>query len=539
MKTHPIINENSSIMFHPSSTNLPIFLEKDEHFGIISIKLNETDIIVKQIGVIFTIDCSQSMSELCEDKKSKMEHAIYTLQKILVEFANTPNIDIFVSVIAFDTNIYEIFDFEKITHENLDILIQKIQKIEPNLATNIEIALNTANSNIKKYLHQNNTNNYKIHHIQLTDGIITEGERDHNNLLNLINDDYSNIFVGFGIEHDSDLLETLSNKKNGDYRFIDMIEKSGLVYGEIIYNILYSTLECPRLVIENGKLYDWKNNSWENEIQLSNLPSGVKKEFQIKSYNPDDVNIKLYGICSNNIENKEELIIEMNTLSEQIYQDSNLLECIDLTKYAYRQLTQELLYEIKNSKVKLDVEKKNIHNKKFNFTQLDIENVEKSNNTINNEFYFSNKIKSLLEKVKKYMKMNNIENDNFMKLLVDDIYVCYKIVETDFNKMFITARQRSQGNQNTYTPPITDSIEIKNINKPLKLNRSQTICCGKDNTYFNHNSFEPLVKKNNCIDLEVGDNNVLNNIHIFGEINDSPYTTPKVVKLMRNVSSRL
>ena len=147
------------------------------------------------------------------------------------------------------------------------------------------------------------------------------------------------------------------------------------------------------------------------------------------------------------------------------------------------------------------------------------------------------------------MKTNHLENDNFMKLLVDDIYVCYKIFGTDFSKMFITARQRSQGNQNTYTPTSSDITENKNINKPLKLNRSQTICCGDNNTYFNHKPLETLIKKSKSddveLELEIGqlkfeDNNLdTTTPHIFGEINDNPYATPKIVKLMRNVSSRL
>lgn len=495
--TNPIIHENSSIMFQTKiSEKFPIFLEKDEKFGIISIQLNEAEIIQKKIGVLFTIDCSQSMSELCEDKKSKMEHAIHTLQRILIEFSNVKDVEIFVSVISFDDVIYEIFDFEKITNVNLDILIEKIQQIKPNLATNIEIALHSARQKIQTYLKENNKDNYKIHHIQLTDGFITSGEIQPKKLLKIINEKYSNTFVGFGINHDSDLLETLSSKKNGDYRFVDKIENSGFVYGEIIHNILYSTLELPRIVIENGKLYDWKTNSWKTEIQLPNLPSGIKKEYHIKSICPDEVNIKLYGIYSNNIKNTEEFIIEFDKIPELIDEDYNIIDSIDLTKYAYRQLTQQLLYEIKNYKIN----EKN--NKMFTFD--------------NNEIELSNKIKNLMENIQHYMKINDLENDNFMKLLLDDMYVCHKIFGTEFGKMFITARQRSQGNQNTYTPR-TYISENKNIQKPLKLNRSKTICCSNNSSSENFSTCD--------------------NSHIFEEFSDNPYATPKIIKLMRNVSS--
>ena len=63
-----------------------------------------------------------------------------------------------------------------------------------------------------------------------------------------------------------------------------------------------------------------------------------------------------------------------------------------------------------------------------------------------------NSTKELMNIIKKYIKENHLENDLFMKLLLDDLYVCYNNIGSEYENMCILGRQRSQGNQEAYTP---------------------------------------------------------------------------------------
>ena len=54
-----------------------------------------------------------------------------------------------------------------------------------------------------------------------------------------VSDDFENIFIGFGLEHDSYLLNQLAETKKGEYRFIDKLENTCLVYGEVVHNMLH------------------------------------------------------------------------------------------------------------------------------------------------------------------------------------------------------------------------------------------------------------------------------------------------------------
>ena len=56
-----------------------------------------------------------------------------------------------------------------------------------------------------------------------------------------------------------------------NYYFIDVLENSGLVYGEIIHNILYASLKHVELIIVNGLIYNWKTNAWTNTLNIGNV----------------------------------------------------------------------------------------------------------------------------------------------------------------------------------------------------------------------------------------------------------------------------
>ena len=61
----------------------------------------------------------------------------------------------------------------------------------------------------------------------------------------------------------------------------------------------------------------------------------------------------------------------------------------------------------------------------------------------------------------KYMKDHNIESEPFMKMLCDDIFIAHKTFDTSLANMYTSARQKSQGCQQTYTISTNDKSEPK------------------------------------------------------------------------------
>lgn len=428
-----------------------ILHEDGYNFGIFKIKLSNKDISKKQpISILFNVDCSGSMEEFATNNITKMRQVIFTLCKILEKLAEINNkhqIPIFVSVIAFDNSIHNILDFTEITSNNVELLKDNIKKMTPLDSTNIELSLNEAIRILSNYYETNPT--HRIYHIQLTDGNPTSGETNCDILSKIINTNYSNIFIGFGLDHNSTLLCSLSNNIRSEYRFIENIELAGLVYGEIIHDIIYNVIDIGRIVVKNGLIYDWKENSWTSEIHISNMSANCEKTFQIKAKDIYEIEIETYGIIN---DKKEETLIETEYFyppTFDIEEEDLYIPSVDLTPYAFRLKTQELLYRANNIK----------------YDDVNDEYIE----TISE---FKKDVKEFLKFMMEYMKKYNKINDKFMKLLCDDIYVIYRKIGKSDSNMWINSRQSSQGRQQTYSVIPNRVDEIQNVQPPrLKRNR--------------------------------------------------------------------
>jgi len=408
------IFKNISILLHDKEDNkYSDIITKDEinknnYFGTLNIQLKETEINKRPIFVFFTNDISGSMSDYCCDERTKMAHSIHAIRNILTLFASySDEIDIWIQVDAFDDNIEKIIPLQKINHLNLDNMLSLLKKMRPRNGTNIELALNNTFKEIQLFKEKNP--DYLITHIFTTDGNSTSGSNNLKILSSLLDRDIRNIFIGFGLDHSVLLLNGLANSyEKGDYYFIDDIENGGLVYGEIIHSLMYPCFEDITISIKNGLIYDYKKNKWNEDLHIHSLFSESNKTYHLSSYEPSLMYVYINGKIISGVP------VSFKT---QKYEITNL------TPYIFRQKVQELLFLCNDSFMKLEIEE-------------------------------------VLDKLKKYMKENNLDDDIFLKSLHDDLWLVLNTEGTKLNKMFLTARSNSNGKQLSYN---INKVPITNI----------------------------------------------------------------------------
>ena len=456
----------------------------DASFGILDFKAvtaKETD---ETLEFIFVVDCSGSMSDICSDGRQKMQHIIHTLKNMILFFNDHPNIKLYVTVNAFDIKIYKIIERTTITNDNLNDLMSKIDSIKPEGSTNIELALINSAKNIDEI--KNLYPTHIINHIFMTDGEANLGSNNIEQLQTYIVPNVSNIFIGFGIEHDATLLNGISSVGKSSYYFIDKLESAGLVYGEILHSIVYKLITDPEIIVKNGLVYDYKTNTWVNTLKICDIVSESNKIFNIVSVNPDECNIEIHGLHISDLKIIFPAIRTENT---------------DLSTHLYRQRTLQLLYEVN------EFTKKNrsdsTDNDLFNFSRI---------NTIPNEerINIKSKLHNLICEIKNYMVENHLENDKILKNLCDDIYVCYRTFGTKYGNMFCAARQTSQGTQRIYTASSADDIDDR---QPLFLR-------------IPHRHYDSNIDLDNLP--------VLN--HEVSHFADTPYLTPQSTQVIRSIS---
>jgi len=485
--------------------NIPL---DNARFGILDIKANTSNETNEVLEFIFIIDCSASMSDHCSDGRTKMHHITHTLKNMIWFLNDHPNIKHYITVNAFNLVIFKIIERTTITPENLPELLIKIDNIRPFDCTNIEYALINSVKNINEIKTLYPT--HKINHIFMTDGEATNGSNNIDELKTHIIPDVSNIFIGFGIDHDSTLLNGISSVGDSSYYFIDKLESSGLVYGEILHSIIYKLLTNVEITIQNGLIYDYKTNSWVNNLKISNIISEANKIFNIASDNPEECKVEIQGTYESDV-----IIIFPSINTENT-------ESMNINKHLYRQRTLQLLYEVNEFLKK---------NRKPNITDL-FSIISQENTEVNEEkTHIKTKLLSFITEMKEYMVENQLENDKILKNLCDDIYVCYRTFGTRYGNMFCSARQTSQGTQRIYAASNMDDIEESNQPNFIGLRRQHNIGFN----YFNNDNDNDNDNEDDGYPGPPSRPSPL--LHQLSSFTDAPYLTPLSTQVIRSISS--
>ena len=446
-KTEPII-QTAIINFHDRTIGVPDCLiphdNLDQHIGIIKLHIRNEIPITTEIHIDYAIDESASMLDACKDGKSKMRHIKFALQNMLQIFHQKTETNISVRIQSFNDNVSTVVetveDIKSKTEDELNEIIRKINDMIPEKSTNIEKTLIKTNTYLDQYIKEHPSK--RVAHILLTDGAITSGSSNKPYLKGLVNKDYPNIFLGYGLQHDNLLLSSLETAgKYNEYRFVDNLEKSGLVYGEVIHKLLYTAIEDVILKAENCEIYDYSTNTWTTTLDIGHLISDQEKIFQIRSLKPKEALISVYGRTIHQTRQSEVLT---NEIELQITASPVILLGIpcDLTNYLFRQKTQELLFKTKELLESDDPFEQ--------YKSVLIEPIKKTD-------VLKKELKDFFKSMLDYIEANKLKDNDFFKMLCDDMYIAIKSFDMENGLMFTAARHNSQGRQQSYTPRFEES----------------------------------------------------------------------------------
>jgi hypothetical protein len=402
--------------------------EEDLHFGVFELEMVETPMSKQEQDINSTNDMSGSMSDLCPDGRTKMQHLQLTLENITrLLSANAEQIEVNLEITGFDDSIVQVLESTKITSEpeQLQQIINSMKtKLYSRGSTNIQLALQDATTRLE----QKPTKSQKSF-IFMTDGIITSGSTNIKTLLQSVPKDCQNYFIGFGADHDFALLQQLASINNGSYYYVDKIENAGLVFGEIIHSILYTALRKITIKVTNGEIYNFQTNQWLTEIRVPNLCGEAKKTFHVRSQNPNEFQLTLTGTGEQGDYKYEECALPP-------LQDikTNTIEPVDLTKFMYRQKVLEVLYE----------------------TTI----IAKSRNTTENfRMGWSFALNSLRKQIEDFRSGDQVseEDKHYLKQLTDDLYISENTLHSEKALLYSTVRQNAQGRGTSYNVTQVDN----------------------------------------------------------------------------------
>jgi hypothetical protein len=412
--------------FKPFSSTYVEFeqvLNNESAFGVLNLRVNKFPITTQPLSVSLMIDNSGSMSYKCSDGASQQAHVNFAAEKVL-RYLQNHGVDAQISVSVFDDKVNTIVEPQQLSQDNVEEISKKISTIIPEGGTNIYSVLDLES----KWIQDPSSAKKRIFFL-FTDGQPTSGATIRlSELINqsrmTIDPDTTIVALGCGVNHSSYLLKGITDRKRGVYKFVGDIEEISFACGEILDGILNDVVEDCEIEAINGQIWDWKKNEWVSKIVIRNIIGECDKTYHVISTNPKMFRALFTGTA-----------VETRAPYQHIIDE--IRENMDVRKHKYRQETLELLHET---------------NKQYKEDRLN------GNTKVAKEL--KRKLTEFVVKMKDFMDANDLREDIFMKMLCDDIFVCYNAIGTPHGHMYAQSRQTSQATQGIHTNTCAAQMSI-------------------------------------------------------------------------------
>jgi hypothetical protein len=442
-------------------------------FGILKLKTKKNDnmkIEPLNMYIHFTIDYSGSMNEHTKPYDTKLDVVLQTVKDIIHFLAtkcrNDENMSIYFGIDSFNNEYCELFSKRKIPTTEYEIFMFESEFKNKNKAfgdTNIELALTESTKKINAYKVENPT--HKILHFFLTDGHPTRGELSNTLLSKFVNKNVSTVYMGYGREHNSKLLQCLSQQSSigSSYEYIHDFEKITDVCGEVLHKYLYSCLNSFSLKCNGCLIYDSKTNTWVTELYEGTC-----------SYEQELV----YSILLENGDIESPVLSSVDIIENGVILSTPLIDNqTNLSVYIFRQQVIEILKLVGDYDDTSDYDK---------FKE-----------------YKSN-MNELFRKMRGYMKTDVcIEDDKKMlNVLCDDLYISYMTIGTDLGNMCTISRQTTHSRQTSYRI----HLDVDELTQPYiydknasQISRSQSYYSDHDSDHDSHSQSDSFLENLNEI----------------------------------------
>jgi len=429
--------------------------QKDEAvFGILELiarqfSLNPTYATITRLTI--ALDISGSMQDKCKDGRTKIEHMRFTLIRLL-QYLLENKINVSIALFGFDDAIEPKIETQILAEDHLSELMLSINSCYPRNGTNIGIALQNGFEIIRKNKDSDELESQiEDIFILLTDGQPTTGITEKGQLKTLAkritNLKWTTMLaVGCGYAHDSSLLTYLCNK---NYFFVYEIERVGETIAKIVDENFHKLLQSVHISVNSGEIFNWRTGKWETSCACDDIIADGTRTFHVRSDTPEGCTV-LVGGTNTQLKFKGgpfEMIVDKKNYDQ------------NLSRFQYRQKTLELLAEIQNYH---ESKSKNFSEKHTVITDLKL------------------KLKTLLIEMKEYMDTNGLrdaalnEESAFMNKLCDDVFIAFKTLGTSRGFQYVSSRQRSQGENSTFSQVPADHELLPDFLRPPVMGRQCT-----------------------------------------------------------------
>jgi hypothetical protein len=437
-----------------SKSNIPAEVEYNRGVFTINIPPQVQGVLQQPMRVVMyaSIDRSGSMGELAnaqiQNSQTKMAFVVSTLNNmveyIVSQHAEFPHVEFYMSLIVFDSSATCTLPLHRVASDTKDHILNIISQLTPRGGTNFMSCFSEMSKHASAE-EENIENDASIPedfvhrmHVFLTDGqdgVCQGGIPALIKALDVVYPDKSKhkkqptqIMIGYGVDHDSAMLQRLcSYFPTSKQWFVDDMEKTGCIFGEILWSSINAAFKDVRLK-SNVEIYDFVSMDWKTELTIGDFAhDSVKTLYTRVPWDTADVSLQLTYFSTEHPENKSHSHVE--TIA---YNDDNAAIDPEVEKELWRLDTIVTIDEALKFM-------QNMSRTPYGSLAPEKERI-------------LAKVTSFQEKYIAYMNEKNLQDDPFAIQLADDLFVCISgLMSTNLGERYVAARQASQIQQRAVT----------------------------------------------------------------------------------------
>ena len=466
---------NQSIEMSAAAATYPFtigleFMNKEtdgsgKHFGCLKFTTAAFPEGYKQKGkyrIHISLDVSTSMQS--GGRLPLAKETIVKMVEYLASAANeNPGLQFWITLTTFSSEARVVVEDEEVTSETVSFLTSTVHRIRVENATNFEASFQLdrriMQQQAAKDEEHENTDIVTLH-IQMTDGEITDGNKDETYLKSLLSPDVEHIFIGYGADHKAACLINLSKvNASSSYMFLDHPTKMGAMFAQIFCPHLFTAVTETTITLTGAKFLDVEQGCETSTMFLKRVATETTKRFHIitdshqeqEQGSGDDVMSSIYDYSGS--KKALQIMVTFRAFDNQnlddppnypFYQtfdvESATTHSLDVQKERLRWKVMLLMKEAKDMKHR-EHEQFTKHNR---YAEYDYETNKLSDPMKQEKDALIQRANELKDELKQFGDSHNIAEDEMLKDLTTDLVICIcAIPSCQHGLMYIYSRFRS------------------------------------------------------------------------------------------------
>ena len=468
------------------------------HFGFLKLTTSPFPEGHKKRGnyrVHIALDVSSSMREenrlgLAKETTAKMIEFLASASK------ENPELQFWFTLTTFSTEARVVINNSKVSEDTVRLIISTVQQIRLENSTSFEASFKLDREIMEQQAaaDQEAGNAITTLHIVMTDGEVTAGNNNEDELKGMLCNDVEHVFIGYGAGHKAACLMNLASVNDkSSYLFLDHPTKMGAMFAQLFCPHLFTSISDVEIELTGAKFLDIESGNEVETLFVKRIAADTTKTFHLLT--DPRVDAVHYADGDEDRHKVEEIYVRMQFRSfdnadldeppnfpfcKQFSVISATTHSLDVQKERKRWTVLVLMKDAKDLKSREQTYLQMMATS--HWSQRD----PKQNGFKEEKDALIRRATELKDEIKEFAEQNGIADDEMLKDLTTDLVICICAIPShEHGLMYINSRFRSCTDE---TPtavsdltPLDDHVQDFVNSSGYNCGDDQLYSCGGDN----------------------------------------------------------